>query len=150
MFESWFGEKPIPYLPKDRKKLIVLGNTKCHCRLMEKKHLRWKWEKITLFSLWRSRTSPYWNQYQQNGINTNKMESIPTKLVLLSLIKEANVLEQYYIVDNIAKISGCSVLRLPPYRCLLKHIEMVWSQIWSNIFSKKISIITMNHWKCWI
>ena len=55
-------------------------------------------------------------------------EPIPTKLVLLGLIREANVPKQY-IIDNIAKPSGCSVLRLPPYHCMLDPTEMVWSQI---------------------
>ena len=34
-----------------------------------------------------------------------------------------------YIVDNIAKTLGCSVLQLPPYHCMLNPIEMVWSHI---------------------
>ena len=39
VFESWFGDKLIPNLPKDGKTPIVLDNAKYHCRLMEK-HLQ--------------------------------------------------------------------------------------------------------------
>ena len=37
VFESWFGDKLIPNLPKDRKTLIILDNAKYYCRLMGKK-----------------------------------------------------------------------------------------------------------------
>ena len=36
VFESWFSNKLITNLLKDRKTLIVLGNAKYHCTLMEK------------------------------------------------------------------------------------------------------------------
>lgn len=36
VFKSWFGNKLIPSLPKDRKTMIVLDNAKYQCRLMEK------------------------------------------------------------------------------------------------------------------
>ena len=55
-------------------------------------------------------------------------EPVPIKPVLLSLIKAANIQKQC-IVDNIAKLAGHSVLRLPPYHCMLNPIEMVWSQL---------------------
>ena len=73
MFESWFGEKLIPYLPKDRKKLIVLGNTKYHCRLMEKKTPSMKMRKNYMIEFMKKQNIAIlesiptkWNQYQQN------------------------------------------------------------------------------------
>ena len=70
------------------------------------------------------------------------MELIPTKPLLLSLTREANVPKQY-IIDSIAKTSGCSVLRLPPFHGMLKPIEMVWSQMkqhcrQQNIYTKEL------------
>ena len=114
VFESWFGDKLIPNLPKDIKTLIVLDNAKYHCRLMEK--------------------TPSMKMRKNGMIEFMKKhniiipEPIPVKPVLLSLIREVNVPKQY-IVDNIAKTSGCSVLRLPPHHCMLNPIEMVWSQM---------------------
>ena len=114
VFESWFRDKLLPNLPKDRKVCIVLDNAKYHCRLIEK--------------------TPSMNMRKNDMIDFMKKYVIripkpfPTKPVLLSLIKEANIQKQY-IVDNIAKLAGHSVLRLPPYHCMLNPIEMVWSQL---------------------
>ena len=52
---------------------------------------------------------------------------IPKKRVFLSLIGETNVRKQN-VVYNIVRTSGCSVLRLPSYQCVLNPIEMVWNQ----------------------
>ena len=53
--------------------------------------------------------------------NITILEPIPTKPVLPSLIREANVPKQY-IVDYVAKTLRCSVLQLPPYHCILNSI----------------------------
>ena len=63
-------------------------------------------------------------------------ESISTKPVLRSLIREANVPKQY-IIDNIAKISGCSVPWLSPYHYML-NLEMVWSQMKQHCRRQKV------------
>ena len=110
VYESWFGDKLIPNLPKDRKTLIALDNGKYHRRLMEKTPSM-KMRKNGMIEFMKKH-------------NIVRAEPTTTKAVLLSLIREANVPKQY-IVDNIAKTSGCSVLRLPPYHCLLNPIEMV-------------------------
>ena len=66
------------------------------------------------------------------------MEPIPIKPLLLSLIRDSNVLKQY-IFDNIAKMSGCFVLRLfPAYHCMLNPIEIVWSQMEQRCRRQKI------------
>ena len=64
-------------------------------------------------------------------------EPIPEKRVFLSLIGEANVRKQY-VVYNIVKTSGCSVLRLPSYLCVLNPIEMVWSQMKQHCWRRNI------------
>ena len=76
VFESWFGDKLIPNLPKGRNTLIALGNTKYHCRLMEKKPSM-KFTKNSMIAFMKKR-------------NITILEPIPTKPVLLSLIREAN------------------------------------------------------------
>ena len=64
-------------------------------------------------------------------------ESISTKPVLRSLIREANVPKQY-IIDNIAKTSGCSVPWLSPYHYMLNLIEMVWTQMKQHCRRQKV------------
>ena len=34
-----------------------------------------------------------------------------------------------YVTDEMAKTAGHEVVRLPPYHCELKPIEMAWSQV---------------------
>ena len=113
IFKSWFGDKLIPNLLKNRKTLIALDNAKYHCRLIEK--------------------TPSMKIRKNGMIEFIKKHNIipgpiQTKPVLLSLIREATV-PTPYIVANIAKTSGCSVLQLPPDHCMLNPVEMVWSQM---------------------
>ena len=114
VFESWFGDKFIPNLPKDRKTLIVQDNAKYHCWLMGK---------TPSMKIRKNGMTEFMKKH-----NFNIPEPIPTKPVLVSLIREAHVPKQY-IVDNISKTSGYLVLRLSPYHCMLNRIEMVWSQM---------------------
>ena len=96
VFKSWFGNKLIPSLPKDRKTMIVLDNAKYQCRLMEKTPSL-KVRKNGMIEFMRKH-------------NSTRPEPIPPKPVLLSFIREANVWK-LYIVDNIVdKTSGCSVV----------------------------------------
>ena len=50
---------------------------------------------------------------------------------LLRLVKEANNIRKYdtYVIDTLAQQSGFTILRLPPYHCILNPIEMIWSQV---------------------
>ena len=113
-FENLFGDKFTPNLPKDRKTLILLDNANYHCRLIEK---------TPLMELRKNGMSEFMKKH-----NITIPEPIPTKALLHSLIREANVLKQY-IVENIVKTSGCSVLWLPPSHCMLNPIETVWSHV---------------------
>lgn len=47
------------------------------------------------------------------------------------LMKVAEIAPQYdkYLIDETAKSNGITILRLPPYRCKLNPIELVWAQI---------------------
>jgi transposase len=51
-----------------------------------------------------------------------------TRPELFTIIKENNIGKVYFIDDLAAKY-GHTVLRLPPYYCVLNPIEMVWSQL---------------------
>ena len=54
---------------------------------------------------------------------------IPKKSVLLEkiLIVLKNI-EKQYAIDSMTEKTGYSILRLPPYQCLLNPIEMAWNQ----------------------
>lgn len=38
-----------------------------------------------------------------------------------------------YVIDEIAKKAGKSILRLPPYHCELNPIELVWSMVKQHV-----------------
>ena len=59
-------------------------------------------------------------------------EPLPTKPVLLELIKMANI-QKKFAIDSIAFENGHLVLRLPPYHCCLNAIELVWHQLKSKV-----------------
>lgn len=51
------------------------------------------------------------------------------------MIKNVNF-ETKYVVDEMAASLGHTVLRLPPYYCILNPIELVWSQLKRSIKRK--------------
>ena len=90
--------------------MIVIVNSNFHCRLMEK---------MPSMKIRKNSVTEFIKKY-----NIAIPEPMPIKPVLLRLIREANAWKQY-IVDKIAKTSGCLVLWLPSYHCMLKHVEIV-------------------------
>ena len=46
---------------------------------------------------------------------------------LIHVVKSKNIESQYdrYVIDNMAKVAGHKILRLPPYHCVLNPIELV-------------------------
>jgi transposase len=51
-----------------------------------------------------------------------------TKKDLLEILKNHDIPQQY-VVDETAKEKGHTVLRLPPYYCVLNPIELIWSSL---------------------
>lgn len=60
------------------------------------------------------------------------------KKELLQTLKAMDI-KKVYVCDNMASESGHTVLRLPPYYCVLNPIESMWHQLKSNIRRKNIS-----------
>jgi len=48
---------------------------------------------------------------------------------LVAKVKEIKGQYISYVVDNMAKDAGHSVLRLPPYHCELNPIELAWAMV---------------------
>lgn len=88
------------------------------------------------------------------------------KRELIELVRNEVLLnkEKYnkYVIDEIAKTRGITILRLPPYHCELNPIELVWAQVKSevaknnvtykladikNLFAKAISNVTPENWR---
>ena len=77
VFETWFDNKLLPNLPGDRNTLIELGNAKFYCRLVGK---------TPAVKMRKNGLIEFMKKY-----NITIPEPVPTKPILLSLIKEADV-----------------------------------------------------------
>lgn len=56
-------------------------------------------------------------------------EEAELKAQLLIKVKYEKHKYQSYVVDELAKEYGVTVLRLPPYHCELNPIELIWAQV---------------------
>lgn len=56
-------------------------------------------------------------------------EATEIKAQLLQKVKCEKHKYQLYVVDELAKEYGVTVLRLPPYHCELNPIELIWAQV---------------------
>ena len=113
LFENWFGNTLLPNLPPNS--VIVMDNASYHSR---------QEVKIPNTS---SKKEVILNFLKDNKIRLPEKQ---TKKELLLAIKNSDVNKSpIYAVDTIAKNNGHTVLRLPPYYCILNPIEMVWSQL---------------------
>jgi len=107
-FEKWFQEQLLSNLPCGS--VIVLDNAPYHSRQLLK--------------------VPCSSTKKGDILEFMKIKIIevpspcPTKSVLLNIIKNLNF-EKQYVVDELAKKFGHTVLRLPPYYCIFNPIEII-------------------------
>ncbi|XP_015365184.1 PREDICTED: uncharacterized protein LOC107162689 [Diuraphis noxia] len=52
---------------------------------------------------------------------------------LLEIVKRIKPLHNKYVIDELAKASNKTILRLPPYHCELNPIELAWSSIKNHV-----------------
>lgn len=117
-FEKWFS-KFLPNIEKDA--VIVMDNAPYHSRKLEKVP-----------------TTATRKKDIQNWLESKNISFEPTEVraELLKKVREHKHLYQAYVVDELAKVHGVSVVRLPPYHCELNPIELVWAQIKGYVASK--------------
>lgn len=102
-------------LPKlEPNSVIVMDNAKYHSVKSEKVPTT-AWRKQDIQSWLRDRKIVY----------TSDM----LKIELLQLVKSIKEKHERYVIDEMVKLHGHTILRLPPYHCQLNPIEMIWSQI---------------------
>ncbi|XP_050311486.1 uncharacterized protein LOC126747047 [Anthonomus grandis grandis] len=58
------------------------------------------------------------------------------KAQLLDIVRVHKAQYIKYVVDEMARNSGVTILRLPPYHCELNPIELIWAQIKGEVASK--------------
>ena len=115
-YADWFENTLTVNLPKERKVVVVMDSAKYHCRFIAKAPTMKmkKGEVIAAMS--------------KHDIEISN--PIPTKLVLLEkiLIILKNIVKQY-VIDCMTEKARYSILRLPPYHCILNPTELAWNQL---------------------
>ena len=116
VFEDWFENTLSANLPKERKLVVVIDSAKYHCRFIEKAptmNMK-KGEMIAIMS--------------KHDIEIPN--AVPTKLLLLEkiliILKD---IEKQYVIDCMTEKALYSVLRLPPYHCILNPMELARNQL---------------------
>lgn len=110
-FKEWF-EFIIPILEPNS--IIVMDNAPYHSVELEK-YPNSTWKKTHILE---------WL------ISKNVVFNRPMlKPELLAKVRELRPQHKSYVIDNIAKDNGHTVLRLPPYHCEFNPIELVWAMV---------------------
>lgn len=121
LFEGWFKNRLLPNIPQNS--VIVMDNASYHSRQLKKTPCS------------NSTKATIQDFMLENDIyfdfSYNKKE-------LLQILKAMDI-KKAYVCDTMAAESGHTVLRLPPYYCVLNPIEQMWHQLKSNIRRKNLS-----------
>lgn len=112
LFERWFSGL-LSKLPNGS--VIVLDNAPYHSRQFLKVP-NMSTKKSDILDFMRQHNIPF------------EEDKPPRKDILVQQIRRCNI-KPTYVIDEMAKERGMTVLRLPPYHCCFNPIEMVWSQV---------------------
>ena len=121
VFEDWFENTLTANLPKERKVVVVMESSKYHCRFIEK---------APTMNMKKGEMIPVMSKHDIEIPNP-----IPTKSVLLEkiLIIFKNI-EKQYVIDRMTENARHSVVRLPPYHCILDPIELARNQLKYHVY----------------
>lgn len=112
LFEKWFSEQLLPnILPNS---VVVMDNASYHSRLLSKVPNN-STKKQDIIDFMKKK-------------NINIPEKMPLKNELLKIIKSHNFPKEY-VIDELCRSQGHTILRLPPYYCIFNPIEMIWGTI---------------------
>lgn len=113
-FKEWF-ESIIPIL--DPNSIIVMDNAPYHSVETEKfPNNNWKKAAILEWLI------------SKNVASKRPLSSL-LKPELLTISRDLRPQNKSYVIDNLAKDNGHTVLRLPPYHCELNPIELAWAMV---------------------
>lgn len=117
-FEKWF-KTILPKLDKDS--VVVMDNASYHSR---------RKDKVPTTATKKAEIQKW---LKEKNIDFGEKD---IKVQLLQKVKIERHKYQSYVIDEMAKESGVTVLRLPPYHCELNPIELIWAQVKGYIAQK--------------
>ena len=123
-FSKWAEERLIPNLPPNG--IIIMDNAPYHSVLDNKPPTTG------------SRIQDIRNWLQENNI---PFPPSARKSELLALVKIYKPLPSYKI-DNLFKLHGHEVVRLPPYQCDLNPNEYIWNIVKARVKKENVSQLT--------
>lgn len=115
LFERWFKEQLLPNVPPNS--IIVMDNASYHSRQIEK-----------IPSSASNKTEIMEFLYKEHLY----FEENYTKKELLEVLKTKQF-KKRFVIDDLARLNGHEVLRLPPYHCEFNPIELIWAQLKRNV-----------------
>lgn len=116
VFEKWFSTKVLSSVAPGS--VIVMDNAPYHSRKLERiPTTAWRKDDIT-------------NWLTSHNIS---YDSHMVKAQLIQIVKTHKRAFNKYVVDEMARDTGITVTRLPPYHCELNPIELVWAQIKTSV-----------------
>ena len=113
VFKTWF----LGVLPKlESNSVIIMDNAPYHSVKLDRVPVQ-SWLRKDIISWLEAKDIPY------------DKDMVKAELVRVANI--ANVGHKYdtHVIDSLAKQAGHTVVRLPPYHCMLNPIEMIWSRV---------------------
>lgn len=120
-YEKWLTEKFLPNIPQNS--VIVLDNSPYNS--IERNKIPSKYASKTAMISW----------LEKNGVlvspNMYKSE-------LFNLINKYKSNKKVYVVDEMLKAEGHTILRLPPYMCVLNPAEFAWEKVESKVRQKSL------------
>lgn len=111
VFEDYFSQL-LDFLPSAA--VVVLDNASYHSKLVEKLPT----------TSWKKGDIKEWLQSKNISFDDTML-----KTELLQIAKRHKLQYKRYVIDEMAKEKGITVLRLPPYHCQLNPIELIWAQV---------------------
>lgn len=122
-FEKWFTTKLLPNL--DPNSVVVLDDAPHHSVQ----------EEVLPQQNWRKAEIQRW--LKDKGISYPP-DAIKAELLVLAKSFD-NPQVKVYKIDQLAKIAGHVVLRLPPFHCELNPIELIWTHVKGMMADKNLS-----------
>ena len=118
-FEKWIREKLLPNVPPNS--VIVMENTPYHGVESNKPPSKYSTKKDMI--QWLAENNiPYIKTMRKHELST--------------LVQQHKKSEKTYQIDELIKLHGHKVLRLPPYMCVLNPIELAWAEVKQKIREK--------------
>lgn len=122
-YEKWLTNKLLPNIPQNS--VIILDSSPYNS--LEQNKIPSKYATKAAMISW----------LEKNGV---LISPDMYRGELFNLITKYKKNEKVYIVDEMLKAEGHTILRLPPYMCILNPAELAWEKVESKVRQKSLTV----------